>query len=394
MASENGTGLGKRRREGLALCLSGGGYRAMLFHAGALTRLNELRLLPRLDFVSSVSGGSLAAGVLAACWHRLEFVGDVALNFELAFVEPVTAFSRRLVDIPCILKGVLSPWSTAAAEVAKAYDQNLFNGVSLQDLPDRPRFVFCASNLSTGSVFRFSKRYMADYRLGQILAPNVPLATAVAASSAFPPFLSPLRLDLQRQNFANAPKLTGKWAGLRSRAVLTDGGVYDNHGLEPVIKRCRTVLVSDGGAPWQPSLSSFANWYAQIKRVSYTTDNQVRSLRRRDLIERFLLSAEADRLGLDDDAPLRRDATLRGAYWSLVSDPAEYPAEQPIRLDEARRHRLAEVGTRLTSLGEQAIADLVNWGYLAADFAIRSHYDRSLPRPVELPLKDVGHQAT
>ena len=58
-----------RQRAGLALCLSGGGYRAMVFHAGALQQLNELGYLPRLDFVSSVSGGSLAAGVLALAWR-------------------------------------------------------------------------------------------------------------------------------------------------------------------------------------------------------------------------------------------------------------------------------------------------------------------------------------
>jgi NTE family protein len=40
---------------GTALCLSGGGYRAMLFHVGALWRLYEARLLPSLKRVSSVS---------------------------------------------------------------------------------------------------------------------------------------------------------------------------------------------------------------------------------------------------------------------------------------------------------------------------------------------------
>src|SRR5438270_13748934 len=47
---------------GIALCLSGGGYRAMLFHVGALWRLSELGYLPTLDRVSSVSGGSITAG--------------------------------------------------------------------------------------------------------------------------------------------------------------------------------------------------------------------------------------------------------------------------------------------------------------------------------------------
>ena len=48
--------------EGMALCLSGGGYRAMLFHLGGIWRLNELNLLATLKRVSSVSGGSITAG--------------------------------------------------------------------------------------------------------------------------------------------------------------------------------------------------------------------------------------------------------------------------------------------------------------------------------------------
>jgi hypothetical protein len=41
--------------ERIALCLSGGGYRAMLFHLGALWRLNEVGYLPKLSRISSVS---------------------------------------------------------------------------------------------------------------------------------------------------------------------------------------------------------------------------------------------------------------------------------------------------------------------------------------------------
>ena len=40
---------------GVGLCLSGGGYRAMLFHAGSLARLNEAGWLPKLTRVTSVS---------------------------------------------------------------------------------------------------------------------------------------------------------------------------------------------------------------------------------------------------------------------------------------------------------------------------------------------------
>ena len=51
---------------GQALCLSGGGYRAAIFHLGALLRLHELGVLRGLDLVSSVSGGSIASAWLVS----------------------------------------------------------------------------------------------------------------------------------------------------------------------------------------------------------------------------------------------------------------------------------------------------------------------------------------
>ncbi len=55
----------------MALCLSGGGFRAMLFHVGVLWRLNDAQILGRINFFSSVSGGSITAGVLGCQWDAL-----------------------------------------------------------------------------------------------------------------------------------------------------------------------------------------------------------------------------------------------------------------------------------------------------------------------------------
>ena len=63
-------------RAGIALCLWGGGYRAMLFHLGALWRLNELGYLHRPDRNSSVSGGSVKAGVLGMTRTAFRAKGD------------------------------------------------------------------------------------------------------------------------------------------------------------------------------------------------------------------------------------------------------------------------------------------------------------------------------
>ena len=66
----------------IALCLSGGGYRAMLFHLGALLRLNEFGYLPKINRFSSVSGGSIMAAWLGLVWNKLKFdQNGVANNF-------------------------------------------------------------------------------------------------------------------------------------------------------------------------------------------------------------------------------------------------------------------------------------------------------------------------
>ena len=74
----------------------------MLFHTGALIRLNELGLLKQLRRVSSVSGGSISAGYLGFVWKRLNWDSDnVATNFEDEYVAPILRFSRRSIDYIC-----------------------------------------------------------------------------------------------------------------------------------------------------------------------------------------------------------------------------------------------------------------------------------------------------
>jgi hypothetical protein len=87
----------------------------------------------------------------------------------------------------------LEPSTNPSAPIARAYDRHLFNGgtPTLQDLPDRPRFVINATNQQSGAVWRFSKPYMRDWRVGEVVRPRLAVSLAVGASSAFPRFLSP-----------------------------------------------------------------------------------------------------------------------------------------------------------------------------------------------------------
>jgi NTE family protein len=197
---------------------------------------------------SSVSGGSIYAGVLASSWSALR--GNPTLDtYQRLVVDPLRQFCRRDIDTISIGEGLLTPWTSVGDAITAKYAVSLLK-LNLNDLGDAPLFVFNSTNLQTGRSFRFSKAYMGDYLVGLVSKPTVPLAKVVAASAAFPPFLSPVILD-KPGPFQNVPGARFNANPAYTQTVyLCDGGVYDNLGLETVWNRYQTVLVSDAGAPF------------------------------------------------------------------------------------------------------------------------------------------------
>ena len=304
-----------RRSPGTALCLSGGGYRAMLFHAGALWRLNEAGYLPQLERVSSVSGGSITAGVLGLAWPKLGFdESGVAQAYEAEVVEPLRRMAGKTIDFPAIGLGLITPGVTIGEKIAGAYRKHLFDRATLQDLPDKPRFVFNATNLQSGVLWRFAKPYMRDYRVGEVKAPQVDLATAVAASSAFPPFLSPVVLKLDEAAYTPGSGELQR-APFTTRPTLTDGGVYDNLGLETIWERYETILISDGGGHMKEQEKPKRLWPLHAFRVLGVIDSQVRALRKRSAIDDFR-SGRQQRDVLGDLDEHRR---LRAPVWARIA---------------------------------------------------------------------------
>ncbi len=361
---------------GIGIALSGGGFRAMLFHAGALARMNELGLLSRAKRIASVSGGSIIAGHLALSWSAVgnaDAQGTFA-NFKSIVVDKILDFSRQKIDIVDALTGLL-PWTSASEQVAQSYDNFLFNKKTLQQIPDSPRFVFCATNLQTGVLWRFSKPYAGDYVIGRLDTPATPVSHAVAASSAFPPVLSPFVLSVPPGSFKTWPQgpslEPGEIDAFRSRVILTDGGVYDNHGVEPIVKRYLTNFVSDGGAPFARSPTLETDWISQLRRIMDVTDNQVRALRRRDLIERFIAGNK-----VADETKLTGEARM-GAYWGIDTDPQKVNPANALPCDPDVTHRLARVATRLSDLGDNLSRQIINWGYVVCDRSIRANYSGS-----------------
>jgi NTE family protein len=344
---------GEKLEDGIGLCLSGGGFRAMLFHLGAFRRLNELGLLKRIDRVASVSGGSIAAGALAVAWSELEFdAAGIATNFNDKVAVPILNLSTKRVDVPAILLGML-PLMNGAECAAVAYDSFLFRGKSLQDLPERPHFSFTATSLQSGVLWRFAKDYAADWRVGRWDAPRLPLATVVAASAAFPPYLSPAYIDVPDNAIVAQLGSDLNGGAFIQRLCLTDGGIYDNLSLEPIWKRYRTILVSDGGAVTPPTPRVRRSWLRLAMRTTDIALQQGINMRRRVLLG------------------LQRSGERKIALWS-VSDPVEsYGVGNPMDFDLERTRRAASVPTRLTRFSAELRECIMQAGYAHSDAALR-----------------------
>ncbi|MDZ4406269.1 patatin-like phospholipase family protein [Prosthecobacter sp.] len=351
--------------ETTGLCLSGGGYRATIFHLGTLIRLNETGHLRQLARVSSVSGGSITSAVLGLHWKDLKWDSQGrAENLIEKVVDPVRALARTTIDEGAVIGGLFDPFHSVGDKVASAYNKALFSGATLQALPndskgEGPRFIINATNIQSGVLWRFSRPYMGDYKVGLVKDPTVPLAVAVAASSAFPPILSPVRLDASHFTFEPGTGSSLQRTPFIEKVMLSDGGVYDNMGMETVWKRCRTVLVSDAGAALPAEEEPASDWARHSIRVLNIVDNQVRSLRKRELIAAFKAGTEH-----------------KGAYWSIRNVPADYPAVASVAalgFDPARAAALAATPTRLKAMDDSWQEGLINLGYVTTAVALASH---------------------
>lgn len=343
----------------IGLALSGGGFRATLFGLGSLWRLNEAGLLGRLARVTSVSGGSILAGILACHWRELRFVEGRADNFEAVVVSPVREFCSQSIDIKTAALGHLVPFMTSGEFLARRYAKDLFGDTPLRTLPDpesepAPHFVFYATNMQTGRSFRFSQRYIADYYLGMCSTSDVTLAEAVAASSAFPPIFSPVILKTDPAAWEKPLKELPSLEKLRRRIVLADGGVYDNMGLEGLLRSVDILLVSDAGAPFEIDETPFEDDLLQLGRVRDILIDQTRALRKRWLVEDF------------------KAGRRRGAYWGIGTSIGDYHDPGALTVDNEITVALESIPTRLKKFGAREQGRLINWGYALADVALRS----------------------
>jgi hypothetical protein len=130
------------------LYLSGGGYRAALFHLGALTRLNELGLLAQLETVGAVAGGSLLAALLAA---RVPWPLQGAYrDWPEQLAGPMRTITRRNARARALLRGPLTAAIRDAA-LEEHYARELARSPRTMG-EGQPRFEFGGAGLAPGEA--------------------------------------------------------------------------------------------------------------------------------------------------------------------------------------------------------------------------------------------------
>lgn len=367
------------KRQGLALCLSGGGYRATLFHLGACQRLNELGLLKQVRSISSVSGGSLLAGFLATGlpWEELNQDPSLSISpdlWEQGIRTPVRQFcSNNIRSGP--LFGRILPWNwfgpAAVVRVAQTLE-GYYGKKGLKALPPQPNFIFCATDLNFGAYWGFTKAKMGDYQVGWSPPPEeFTIANAAAISACFPPVFAPYRLETRDLNFSDGRADEADFKVAIANLRLNDGGNYDNFGVEAVWKDHQLLLVSDAGAAGKPNPR--IGWFELI-RFFLVIDKQHRSLRKRLIMDAFSRNEPA------------------GAYWGVGSAPSQYrwrlnsiglPAEVPGAYPlELAHNSIGLIRTDLDKFSTLEQEVLENHGYAMAEAAVRAYVPQNqIPSP-------------
>ena len=260
----------------IGLALSGGGFRASLFHLGTLSALAEIGKLKDISVISTVSGGSII-GVLyyLKLKNLLETKKDeeitnkdyIKLMDELVneFLEVITNKNIRnevLLDLEIYFTSL-----NRTQKIAKLYDKYFYSKYNMKFLKDlliipkgekkfNPRFqnfkrknkvpvlVINATNLNNGHNFQFhatkigevksefDKNFKVSFlRSGCEVYDKFLISEAVAASSAVPGLFPSLKVKLQDIELN-----------------LVDGGVYENIGLNALFsENIEEIIVSDGG---------------------------------------------------------------------------------------------------------------------------------------------------
>ena len=336
----------------LGVALSGGGFRATLFHLGVLRFFRDARLLRHIRHISSVSGGSILAAHAVQHWDR--YAGDSDKDFCDAAGE-IIKFAQRDLRGQIVrrlpYRFIVWRWQRSRYLI-NAYRNLLKTDLLVAD-PDRPELSIMTTNLSTGRPWSFDSigftEEPAPHTKDRLRTTLPVTALRVAASSAFPAFFPSIRMTARDLGFDNST--------FPYPQFFTDGGVYDNLGILKfvwLLQKAKSagssrehdldiVMVSDAG-----------------RGFDWTTENRTSGLFR--TVSRSMDIA-MNRVGtLDLEGSTGLDARFR-----LIAIGAEAPRNGvSCILSEDIQRQLKSIRTDLDNFSEFEIRCLVIHGYSVA----------------------------
>lgn len=344
----------------ISLALSGGGFRATLFHLGVVRFLHDAGILKKVGRVAAVSGGSILAAHLGLNWKRYTTSDE---EFEIAAQE-IIKFIREDVRGRVVRRWIFA-WLTLVPRLLKpkrwtftnllqVYYRRLYSGarlgdlVKLQDEGAPEIFLNCAS-LGTGTACAFggSKFWWLNKKGEEqsILAPNTRVDFAVAASSAFPPLFPPIAissevLSCDPDQFPNP-------------FYLTDGGIYDNLGVDRIVRLQKetadTSLIIASNAE-----GNFSSEFD--KRYTFLISRNVRA-------SNFLMSRVSTQT-IEDLAKLNASIV-----WVRIKDEV-VGANGASYLPSEFQRKMSSVRTDLDEFLPEEITALISHGYAKARSAL------------------------
>jgi NTE family protein len=368
----------------IGLALSGGGFRATVFHLGVLSRLAAEDQLNSISHLATVSGGSLCAGLVYSAngyrWPTPTELHSVVIPriAQLATTHDLQGrYLRRVLRAPwTLLRG-------RAREAATLMRELWGIEGSLQDLPDadeatgQPYWHIVSTCYETGKSWYFTKARMGDYVFGYSMKPDLPLSEAMAASSAVPGLIGPLEVDTrayQWLSFASGRKAL-RIDPAFERVHLWDGGVYDNLALEALTNYSGKtdsyeyregvdfVIVSDA-AGVSPTQAYPPVWRraSGLMRIVDVMKDQSRALRARSMVAHLKLPRHPFPPGRYFQIDNYCYEMFRKGYRShdeaLVLSAGYFPPE--------KAQELARMSTTLRRLSPQEFADLYRHGFEVA----------------------------
>lgn len=358
----------------IGLALSGGGIRAMAFHCGVLRWLAETERLERVIHVSSVSGGTLIAGLVLApngwTWPTSrQYLDEVEPRLKLQLTRKnVALIGLLLLLLPRNWRYLLSRANVLSQAIERCW------GIRqrLSDLPQMPVWSINGTTAETGRRFRFKLDQCGDYELGYADAARFKLADALAVSAALPGAIGPLAIVTSQYQWRKRPHWDSPPGSERpmglpyKRLHVYDGGLYDNLALEPLMDpgtQClkndiQYLVCSDAGAPLERVTHGISLSPFRALRILDITRDQARALRVRPLANFLKKNPHAGTYAQIGANPVERIRRFEEHNSSIAADLLKRNWLSVEEITRAAEHR-----TTLYPLTEQQFDRLERHGY-------------------------------